>query len=68
MKECRMEAVRENRAAGVVGVGTDVSKNKQKDLSLGAALPSDIRHFDIGTLLGSILVKNLARSQALVVW
>jgi hypothetical protein len=37
-----MEAVRENRAAGVVGVGTDVSENKQKDLSLGAALPSDI--------------------------
>jgi hypothetical protein len=54
--------------AGIVGVGTDVSENKQKYLSLGAALPSDICQFDIGTLLGSILVKNLARSQALVVW
>jgi hypothetical protein len=36
-KECRMEAECENRAAGVVGVDTDVSKNKQKDLSLSAA-------------------------------
>jgi hypothetical protein len=56
-----MEVVHENRAAGGVGVGTEVSENKQKDLSLSAALPSDIREFDIGTLLGSILVKNLAR-------
>jgi hypothetical protein len=63
-----MEAVRENRAAVVVGLGTDVSENKQKDLSLGAALPSDIRQINKGPRLGSILVKNLARSQALVVW
>jgi hypothetical protein len=63
-----MEAVRENRAAVVVGLGTDVSKHKQKDLSLGAALPSDIRQINKGPRLGSILVKNLARSQALVVW
>jgi hypothetical protein len=63
-----MEAVRENRAAVVVGLGTDVSENKQKDLSLGAALPSDIRQINKGPRLGSILLKNLARSQALVVW
>jgi hypothetical protein len=64
-----MEAVRENRAAVVVGLGTDVSEKKQKDLSLlGAALPSDIRQINKGPRLGSILVKNLARSQALVVW
>jgi hypothetical protein len=44
-----MEAVHENRAAVVVGLGTDVSENKQKDLSLGAALPSDIRQFNKGT-------------------
>jgi hypothetical protein len=37
-----MEAVCENRAAGVVGVGADVSKTKQKDLSLSAASLSDI--------------------------
>jgi hypothetical protein len=63
-----MEAVRENRAAVVVGLGTDVSEKKQKDLSLlGAALPSDIRQINKRPRLGSILVKNLARSQALVV-
>jgi hypothetical protein len=54
--------------AGVVGVDADVSENKQKDLSLCAALPSDIRQFNNGTLLASILVKNLTRSQELVVW
>jgi hypothetical protein len=63
-----MEAGRENRAAVVVGLGTDVSGNKQKDMSLGAALPSDIRQINKGPQLGSILVKNLAISQALVVW
>jgi hypothetical protein len=63
-----MEAVRENRAAVVVGLGTDVSEKKKKDLSLGAALPSDIRQINKGPRLGSILLKNLARSQALVVW
>jgi hypothetical protein len=54
--------------AGVVGVDTNASKNKQEDLFLGAALPSDIRQFNNWTLLGSILVKNLARSQVLVGW
>jgi hypothetical protein len=64
-----MEARYENRAAGVVGVGADASENKQKDLSLGAALLSDICQFSNEmTLLGSNLVKNLARSQVLVVW
>jgi hypothetical protein len=63
-----MEAVCENRAAGVVGVDADVSKNKQNYLSLGAALPSDFCQFNNGTLLGSILVKNLVCSQVLVVW